>query len=83
MQAFGVISFLFCVICMFLVLRGWNEAGFIVFVISITAFMVSLILSLVEISVSMRALELALRDMEAITRTDFLGRLRQREGKGN
>src|SRR5688572_26333057 len=35
MQAFAVLSFLFCVICMFTIFRGWSTASYIVFGISI------------------------------------------------
>lgn len=75
MQAFGVLSFLFCVICMFCIFRGWNEASYLIFAISIVAFMISLILSLMEISLSMKALEVELSDMEEITRSSFFGQI--------
>jgi hypothetical protein len=75
MQAFGVLSFLFCVICMFCIFRGWNEAIYLIFAVSIAAFMISLILSLMEITLSMRALEVELSDMEEITRSSFFGQI--------
>ena len=75
MQAFGVISFLFCVVCMFCIFRGWNEASYLIFAVSIIAFMISLILSLMEITLSMRALEVELSDMEEITRSSFFGQI--------
>lgn len=71
MQAFGVVSFLFCVVCMYCIFRGWNEASYIIFALSIIAFTISLILSLIEITLSTRALELALSDMEKETRANF------------
>lgn len=71
MQSFGVLSFIFCVVCMFCIFRGWNDASYIIFAFSIAAFMISLILSLLEISLSTKALELALSDMEESTRTNF------------
>lgn len=71
MQAFGVLSFLFCVICMFTIFRGWTNASFIVFGISICCFIVSLITSLVEITLSMRALEVELSDMEELTKSNL------------
>lgn len=83
MQAFGVISFLFCVVCMYCIFRGWNDAAYIIFAISIIAFMISLVLSLLEISLSMRALEIALRDMEAITRTNIFDMLRPKDEKAD
>lgn len=71
MQAMGVLSFLFCVICMFTIFRGWVEASFIVFGISIACFIISLITSLVEITLSMRALEVELSDIEELTKSNF------------
>lgn len=71
MQAFGVLSFLFCVICMFTIFKGWTNASFVVFGISISCFIVSLITSLVEITLSMRALEIELSDMEELTRSNL------------
>lgn len=79
MQAFGVISFLFCVVCMFCIFKVWNTAAYIIFALSIIAFVVSLILSLVEIILSTRALEVALSDMEEITRSNLFGMSRQKE----
>jgi hypothetical protein len=81
MQAAGVISFLFCVVCMFCIFRGWNDAAYLIFAISIGAFVISLVLSLVEITLSMRALELALSDMEQLTRTNLFDILRSRDEK--
>jgi len=73
MQAFGVVSFLFCAICMFCIFKSWNDAAYIIFALSIISFVVSLIISLVEIILSVRALELALSDMEEMTRSNFFG----------
>lgn len=71
MQAMGVISFLFCVVCMYTIFRGWNNASYIVFAISILCFIVSLVTSLVEITLSMHALEVELSDIEELTRSNF------------
>jgi len=71
MQAFAVMSFLFCVICMFTIFKGWTNASFIVFGISLACFMISLITSLVEITLSMQALEVELSDMEELTKSNF------------
>jgi len=68
MQATGVLSFIFCVICMFTIFRGWNTASYVIFAISILCFIISLLTSLVEITLSMRALEVELSDMEELTR---------------
>ncbi len=67
MQAFGILSFIFCVVCMFCIFRGWTNASYWTFAISIFAFMYSLILSFVEITLSTRALDLVLSDMEHLT----------------
>lgn len=74
MQAFGVISFLFCVLCMFTIFQGWNTAAYIIFALSILAFVISLIISLIEIFLSTRALEVALSDMEEETSLFRFGR---------
>jgi hypothetical protein len=81
MQAFGVVSFLFCVLCMFCIFRNWDNAAYIIFALSIVAFVISLIISLVEIILSTRALELALSDIEELTGTNLFGRLRSKEEK--
>jgi hypothetical protein len=79
MQAFGVVSFLFCAVCMFCIFKGWNAAAYILFALSIVAFVVSLILSLIEIFLSTRALELALSDMEEITRSNLFGMIKPKD----
>lgn len=71
MQAFGVMSFLFCVICMFTIFKGWTDASFVVFGVSIVCFIISLVTSLVEITLSMRALEVELSDIEELTKSNF------------
>ena len=67
MQAMGVLSFLFCVVCMYTIFRGWQEAAYIIFAISIVCFVISLIYSLLEITLSMRALEVELSNMEELS----------------
>jgi hypothetical protein len=64
MQAFGVASLLFCVVCMFFLFAGWMLAGKIIFGISLVLMMISLILSLREVQVSVGALNLTLSDLE-------------------
>lgn len=71
MQAMGVLSFLFCVICMFTIFRGWTEPSFWIFAISIICFSISLVMSLVEITISTKALEIELSDIEEATQTTF------------
>ena len=82
MQAMGVLSFLFCVICMFTIFRGWTDASFWIFAVSIVCFSISLVMSLVEITISTRALEIELSDIEEATQTNFFPNiLRTREEK--
>ncbi len=75
MQAFGVGSFLLCVVCMFCIFNGWKTASFIIFGASILCFVLSLLLSLAEITLSMRALEVELSDMEELTRSGFFSEI--------
>ena len=66
MQFFGVFSFLLCVICMFLLFKGFTDAANWTFVISMVSLLISLGISLVEIQISTKALNLELSDMEGI-----------------
>ncbi len=64
MQAFGVLSFVFTVICMFLLFQEFTIWANIIFGASLFALLISLIISLIEIQVSTKALHLELSDME-------------------
>ena len=66
MQLFGVFSFLLCVICMFLLFKGFTDAANWTFVLSMVSLLISLGISLVEIQISTKALNLELSDMEEI-----------------
>lgn len=66
MQLFGVLSFLLCVICMFLLFQGFTNMANWVFMVSMGTLLVSLGISLVEIQISTKALNLELSDMEGI-----------------
>ena len=82
MQGAGVVSFLLCVVCMYCIFRGWEQASYWIFALSMMSFMVSLVLSLLEITLSTRALEVELRDMEELTKSNFFSDiLRVREEK--
>ena len=81
MQAFGVVSFMFCVVCMFCIFKSWNAAAYVTFALSIVSFLVSLVLSLIEIFLSTRALEVALSDMEELTRSNLFDMLRPKDEK--
>lgn len=63
MQASGIISFFFTVLCMlmfYLKFEGWAYA---IFGLSLAFLLLSLLLSLTEIYSSTKALEIELRDM--------------------
>jgi hypothetical protein len=64
MQASGVLSILFCVICMFLLFAGYIFIGKVVFGASLVLLMISLILSVLEIQASIHALNLQVSDLE-------------------
>ncbi|QNL49323.1 DUF2721 domain-containing protein [Olivibacter sp. SDN3] len=64
MQAYGVLSFVACVLCMLFVFMQWSPWAELLFGLSLIFFTVSLIISLVEIQKSTTALELELSNME-------------------
>ncbi len=64
MQAFGVLSFVFTVICMFLLFQEFTIWANILFGVSLVSLLLSLVISLIEIQISTKALELELGDME-------------------
>jgi hypothetical protein len=66
MQGFGVMSFLCCVLCMFLIFRNEHTIANYVFALSLLFLLVSIILSLLEINKSTRAIELELSDIEEL-----------------
>ncbi len=66
MQLFGVLSFLLCVLCMFLLFQGFTDIANWVFMVSMGTLLISLGISLVEIQISTKALNLELSDMEGV-----------------
>jgi hypothetical protein len=66
MQTLGVLSFLFCIGCMFFVYLQIFSLAHVVFACSLLLFAASLLLSLLEIRLSTRAIELELSDMEGL-----------------
>ncbi len=66
MQAFGVSSFFFCVLCMFLQFAGQLTLSKWIFGASLILLLVSLALSLREIQVSIDALTLQIEDLEEL-----------------
>jgi len=64
MQAFGVMSLLLCVVCMFLLFANEQIAGRYTFGVSLILLIVSLAISVYEIQISVKALKLQLGDMK-------------------
>ncbi len=64
MQAYGIVSFFCCVLCMLTIFLEYNTLAFGIFGLSLVFLLISLVLSLREILISTRALELELHDME-------------------
>ena len=64
MQALGILSFLLCVICMFLIFREYDAAAKWVFALSLLSLVTSLVFSLIEIILSTKAIDVELSDME-------------------
>lgn len=63
-QVFGVVSFLFCIISMFLIFIRWIIPAEIVFGLSLITMFVSLLLSLQEIFISIGALNIELNRLK-------------------
>lgn len=66
MQACGVSSFFFCVLCMFVLFAGQPTVGKWIFAGSLLLLLLSLGLSLREIQVSIDALTLQMEDLEEL-----------------
>jgi uncharacterized Tic20 family protein len=71
MQALGVLSFLLCIVCMYLIFREYDAASKWVFAFSLLSLLTSLIFSLFEIILSTRAIDVELSDMELDKRSIF------------
>ena len=82
MQTLGVLSFLFCIGCMFFVYIQIFSLAHVVFACSLLLFAASLLLSLLEIRLSTRAIELELSDMEGLEDPSVFEYLKKKlEGK--
>jgi Protein of unknown function (DUF2721) len=66
MQVCGVASFFGCVLCMFVLLSGYQVSGVWIFGASLLLLLVSLALSLREIQVSIDALTLQIEDLDTL-----------------
>lgn len=64
MQGIGVLSFLFCVLCMLFLFWEFQEAAKYCFGVSLLLLLWSLVLSLREIFISVEALDMHLSDIE-------------------
>jgi uncharacterized Tic20 family protein len=64
MQAAGVLSFLLCIVCIYLIFENHQSAAKVVFALSLLSLLLSLIFSLMEIFRSTKAIDLELSDME-------------------
>jgi Protein of unknown function (DUF2721) len=65
-----VLSFLLCMICMYLIFRSYSKAAHYVFAFSIISLIISLVISLIEILQSTKALELELSDVEELAKSN-------------
>jgi hypothetical protein len=82
MQTLGVLSFLFCIGCMFFVYLQIFSLAHVVFACSLLLFAASLLISLLEIRLSTRAIELELSDMEGLEDPSVLEYLKKKlDGK--
>ena len=66
MQAFGILTFIGCILCMYCIYIETMLLAHYVFAISLLSFVVSLLISLWEIQLSNRALEMQLSDMDGL-----------------
>ncbi|HET9056534.1 MAG TPA: DUF2721 domain-containing protein [Chitinophagaceae bacterium] len=70
MQAFGVLSFLLCMVCMYMIFRSYTKVVPYIFAASIISLIISLLISLIEILQSTKALELELSDIEELAQSN-------------
>lgn len=71
MQGFGILSFLCCVLCMYVIFRGWMHVAHLIFAASLIFLLASIILSLLEINKSTKAIELELSDIEELSKANI------------
>jgi hypothetical protein len=81
MQALGVVTFLGCILCMYLIYVQLMLAANVVFAISLLSFSASLLLSLLDIQLSTKALELELSDMEGLEDPSVIEYIKKKFGK--
>ena len=81
MQALGVVTFLGCILCMYLIYVQFMLAANVIFALSLISFSASLLLSLLEIQLSTKALELELSDMEGLEDPSVIEYFKKKFGK--
>ena len=81
MQALGVVTFLGCILCMYLIYVQFMLAANVIFALSLLSFSASLLLSLLEIQLSTKALELELSDMEGLEDPSVIEYIKKKFGK--
>lgn len=64
MQAFGVLSFVFCTMAMFALLLGWLLTGQFLFAVSLVLLVVSLLFSFYEVNISTKAINIELEKFD-------------------
>lgn len=65
MQAFGVLSFVFCTLSMFALLLAFQVAGMYLFAVSLVLLVVSLLFSFYEVNISTTAINIELEKFDA------------------
>jgi hypothetical protein len=78
MQALGVVTFLSCILCMYLIYIERLLFAHFTFAFSLLTFSASLLLSFLEIQLSTKALELELSDMEGLEDPSVLEYLKKK-----
>ena len=81
MQALGVVTFLGCILCMYLIYVQFMMAANIIFAVSLVSFSASLLLYFLEIQLSTKALELELSDIEGLEDPSVIEYFKKKFGK--
>lgn len=71
MQGLSIVSFLLCVLCMYVIFRGWMQVAHFIFATSLIMLFISILLSLIEINKSTKAIELQLSDIEELSNANI------------
>jgi len=71
MQALSAMSFLLCVLCIYVIFKRWFVAANYIFAGSLILLFASIFLSFIEINKSTKALELELGDIEELSKSNI------------